>query len=94
MNRTETEAGISPVLSTDGLCGTSPTEEAFQSWFEGTIPPDNGRTYLFWAFLAGVRLVIDEHNNTIQRIGRELEYQTDRANANWKALCECRGEEP
>ena len=95
MNDSEnTAAAITPVLSTDGLCGTSPTEEAFQKWFEGTLPPGDGRSYLFGAFLAGVKLVIDEYNNSMQRLGRELEYQTDRANANWKALCECRGEEP
>jgi hypothetical protein len=28
-----------------------------------------------------------------RNLAGELEYQTQRANANWRALCECRGEE-
>lgn len=31
---------------------------------------------------------------SIREIADKLEYQTRRADANWKALCECRGEEP
>ena len=32
-------------------------------------------------------------NKQVEDLTKQLEYQTSRANANWRALCKCRGEE-
>lgn len=41
------------------------------------------------AYLQGPKLALPPPRN----LEAELEYQTRRADANWRALCECRGEE-